>query len=113
MMIFLSEEELRHVESTVMAIVVTHSDRKHTTLDCFNQMLVETSEAGGNALLIISTGSDPGVHSTTIGLGSSGAGNFSQDGTEAFSAGTSTGLSSNTGGPVSNPYIRGIALYVD
>ena len=110
--VFCSVEELRGIKTKVMAIVVTHGNRKNTTLDCFDQALVDTSEAGGNAILILKTGSDPGVHSTTIGFGGSGAGNFSQTGTEAFSGGTATGFSSNTGGPVSNPHIHGVALRI-
>lgn len=105
-----SVKELKGLDFTVMATVVAHGNRKNTSMDCFYQAMVDTSESGGNVFLLLSSDSDPGVHSSTIGLGGSGAGNFSQDGTEAFSAGTATGFSSNTGGPVSNPYIHGISL---
>lgn len=112
-MVYLSELELTGLDYTVMAIVTTHGNRKATTLDCFKQAVVDVSESGGNALLILKSSSDPGVHSSTIGLGGSGAGNFSQAGSEAFSAGTATGFSSNTGGPVSNPYIQAVSIRIN
>ncbi|MHA2018404.1 MAG: hypothetical protein ACTSXY_09025 [Promethearchaeota archaeon] len=110
--VFISKDELRGIRTKIMAIMVNHANRKGTTMDCFDQLIVDTSESGGDAVLITNINSDPGVHSTTLGFGSSGAGNFSQSGEEAFSGGSSTGISTNNGGPVSKPYIQGISLKI-
>jgi hypothetical protein len=105
-------EEIRGIRFVLVGTITTYGKRKTTTVNCFDQAIVETSKLGANTFLLLATSASFGIHSTTIGFGSSGAGNFSQGGKEAFSGGIATGFASNTGGPTSNPYVHGVALFL-
>lgn len=105
-------EEIKGIRSILVGTIITYGGRKTTSVNCFDQALVETSKLGANVFLLLTVSSSPGVHSTTIGLGSSGAGNFSQGGKEAYAGGIATGFASNTGGPTSEPYVHGVALFL-
>lgn len=104
--------ELNGIKYKSIITIVAYGGRKITTMDCFTQAVIEAGNAGGNVFLLLSASSSPGTHSSTVGIGSSGAGNFSQGGKEAYSGGAATGFASNTGGPTSNPFIHGVALLV-
>lgn len=105
-------EEIKGIRSVFVGTITTYGERKITTVNCFDQAIVETSKLGANTFLLLAASASPGVHSSTIGFGSSGAGNFSQGGKEAYAGGVATGFASNTGGPTSNPYVHGVALFL-
>ena len=104
---------LKDIKYEAVATLVTYDGITDTTIDCFKEAVYRSSISGGNVFLLLRAGNVPGVYSSTIGLGGSGAGNFHQGGNSAYSSGTALGFASNKGHPVYSPYIQGIVLLVD
>ena len=104
---------LKGIKYETVATLVAYKGIKGTTVDCFKEAIYQTSLTGGNVFLLLRAGNVPGVYSRTIGLGGSGAGNFHQGGSAAYSAGTALGFACNNGHPVYSPYIQGVVLLVD
>ncbi len=110
--VFNGDSALKGIKFKTIASIATYGDEL-TTMACFSEALYQTMKAGGNAFVILTAGSTQGVWSRTIGLGGSSAGNFGMGGREAYSAGTALGYSSNTGRPVFQTFVQGVAILIE
>ena len=112
MMVLNGIKELQGMKYEFIAGITCHGDKDVTTIDCFKQALYETGQVGGNAFVILKASFDSGVYSSTVGLGGSSAGNLGQGGKEAYVIGSAMGFAYNKGGPVSKPFMHGVALMI-
>jgi hypothetical protein len=105
-------DSLENLQYTFIGTTTVHGKKKNSSIACLKQSIIDTGESGGNVFVLMKVSSDSKMSSTTWGFGGSSAGNMGMSGTDAYSAGTSLGISSNTGGPVRIPYMHGIIIKV-
>jgi len=110
--VFNGDKNLKDIKYKTIASIVTYGDEL-TTMACFSEAIYQTMQVGGNAFVLLTAGSTQGVWSRTIGIGGSSAGNFGMGGREAYSAGTAIGYSSNTGRPVFQTFVQGVAILIE
>lgn len=110
--VFRDLEDLKKIKGfKVVGYIDTYSKSSETLMDCFDQAVIDTGEMGGNILVILKVDFMAGLKSTTVGLGTSGAGGFLHGGNGASVYGGAIGYASSKATPQTNPYIHGIALY--
>jgi len=112
--VFKSKEGLKDYKYKVVGYIDTYSDgdEDETLMQCFNQAILDAGRMGANTILLMKINFVAGMKSSTIGLGSSGAGGFMHGGSGSSVYGAAIGYSSSTASTKTNPYIHGIALYI-
>ena len=113
--VFKSKEELKNYTYKTIGYIDAYSDGNddETLMQCFNQAVLDTGRMGANAFLILKSDFMAGMKSSTVGIGSSGAGGFMHGGSDASVYGAAIGYASSTAKPKTNPYIHGVAIYID
>jgi len=113
--VFKDRAELKDYKYKVVGYIDTYSDGDddETTLQCFNQAILDTGRMGANAFLLIKSDFMAGVKSTTVGLGGSGATGLMHGGAGASVSGVAIGYAASSAKPKTNPYIHGMALMIE
>jgi len=113
--VFKDRAELKDYKYKIVGYIDAYSDgdEDETTLQCFNQAILDTGRMGANALLMIKVDFMAGIKSTTVGLGGSGATGMMHGGSAASVSGMAIGYASSSAKPKTNPYIHGMAIYID
>ena len=113
--VFIDKKDLRsHVSNyQIVGFTDTFSDGDATLLDCFDQAVIDAGEMGGNIIVVLKVDFMAAVESSTIGLGTSGAGGFMHGSNEASVYGAALGYAKSRATPQTDPFIHCMVLYSD
>lgn len=99
----------------IVGIIDTYSDGSddEDLMRCFDQAVLDSGRMGANALIILKIDFMTDVNSKTVGLGGSGANSSLHGGKVSSVYGFALGYAQSTAKPRTNPYIHGVALYIE